>query len=298
MFDISRLMQDFGNPETNRLASELKEILEQSKFDITSPIRITNRGSGPVFDIVCRGNEQHRVITAVDDNGAVVELGIGAGSRGLVANEFVPDPNFSLDPTLVNEVFSTQGNSPREPSSSLLRQGRSGSGVPHAKRPFVPVAGWGEALSHLQKSNDTEHAPDSSVKITRDGNQYWWCSQPWKWQVVRCTITAINADTLTCNVVANGKVLAESITVAKPCYLQQSLWDGVTYDGQSYVYSDSQTRVCTAGYYSAENQEVYPAYDIASPCPVIYAHWVGNSTNITNVGWIDLNLDARHWIAS
>ncbi|MBT3710125.1 MAG: hypothetical protein HOG19_11835 [Gammaproteobacteria bacterium] len=297
MFDITRLMQDFGNKETNKLASELTEILAQSKFDIKSPISITNRSSGPVFDIVQKGAEQHRVIAAKDEAGSVVEVGIGAGSIGIVASELLPDPNFALDPTLVNDVFSTQGNVARDSESSLLNEGVSGSGIPHTRKPFVPVAGWGEAFANLQKSADTEHAPESSVKLTRAGNQYWWPTEPWKWQAVRCTITAINNDTLTCNVVANGKVVAESITVAKPCHLQRTPWDGVTYDGAVYAYSNSQTRTSTVGY-SATNQEVYPAYDLSSPCPAIYAHWVGNSTNISNVGWIDLNLDARHWIAS
>lgn len=297
MFDISRLMQDFGSPESNRLAKELIEILEQSHFNIQSPLKITNHGSGPVFDIVQRGAEQHRVITAVDEDGSVVEVGIGAGSRGLVASEFLPDPNFALDPTLVNEVFSTQGNVASDPSSSLFNLGVSGSGVPHTRKPFVPVAGWAEAFAGLQKSTDTEHAPDSAIKTTRAGNQYWWVTEPWKWQVVRCTITAINEDTLTCNVVANGKVVAESITVAKPCYLQQTPWDGTTYDGASYAYSDSQTRVCTVGY-DDTNQEVYPSYDTASPCPTIFVHWAGNRSGVSGVYWQDLNVDARHWIAS
>jgi hypothetical protein len=297
MFNVNELHRDFGDRNVNKLAKQLAEVLSQREFDLTKPIVMRNSGAGPVFDIKQSGSSQHKLITATDSDGKVVQLGFGAASTGITANEFLPNPNFALDPGLINEVFSTQGNIARNPDRSLLGEKRSGSGMPHTRQPFVPVAGWADAFAGLQKSNDTEHAPDSAVKLTRDGQQYWWCREPWKWQVVRCTVTAINADTLTCTVIANGKVVAESITVAKPCYLRQTEWDGVTYDGAAYVYSDSQTRVCSVGYTDTD-QEVYPSYDIASPCPVIFAQWVGNNSGVAGVGWVDLNLDARHWIAS
>jgi len=297
MFDITRLMQDFGSKETNQLAAELKEILEQSKFDIRSPIEITNRGSGPVFDIIQRGVEQHRVIAAVDETGAVVELGIGAGSRGVNASEFVPDPNFSLDPTAINEVFSTQGNNPRDPSSSLLEHKRSGTGVPHEKKPYVPVAGWADALAGLHKSNDTEHAPDAAVALTRDGQHYWWPTKPEHWHLVRATITSINTDTLTCAIVANGKCVAENVTVARNCYLQRTPWDGETIDGIEYTYTDNQTRTANDGV-TSETQTIVPAYYTAGslydPCGHIYITWVGNETDVSGVGWVEV-LPHRVW---
>ncbi len=297
MFQTDSLSRDWGDARLNDLAKAVQQVLEQQEFDLVQPLVIRNAGSGPAIDIKQSGKTQHQVLRAKDGDGRLVQIGFGAGSRGLTANEFVPDPNFSLDPTLINEAFSTQGRTPGEPESSLLSGKRSGTGVPHTSEPYTPVAGWAAALTGLQKSNDTEHAPDSSVKLTRDGNQYWWLTEPWKWQVVRCTVTAINSDTLTCNVIANGKVVAESITVAKPCHLRQTIWDGVTHGGQAYAYTNSQTRTCTTGY-AVENQEVYPAYELTGPCPVVYAHWVGNATGVTDAGWIDLNLDARHWIAS
>jgi hypothetical protein len=116
--------------------------------------------------------------------------------------------------------------------------------------------------------------------------------------VVRATVTAINEDTLTCSVVANNNVSAEEIVVAKPCYLRQTGWDGVTTDGVSYVYTTSQTReATTTGDSSQEDQAVSPLYSLDGPCPVIFAAWVGNDSGVSNVGWIDLNLDARQWFA-
>lgn len=298
MFQTDSLSRDWGDERVNGFAQAIVDVLRQNEFDLNKPIVFRNAGSGPVFDIKQSGNQQHLVVRASDDVGRLLQLGFGAGSRGLTANEFVPDTNYSLDPTLINEAFSTQGNLPAEPESSLLSTGRSGTGVPHTAKPFVPVAGWGEALAGLQKSEDTEHAPDSSVKLTRDGNQYWWVNEPWKWQVVRCTVTAINADTLTCNVIANGKVVAESITVAKPCYMRQTPWDDQTVNGILYEYATSQTRTATTmSDSSTEDQTVEPLYSTDGPCPTIFAEWVGNNSGIAGVGWIDMNVDARQWFA-
>jgi len=296
MFDTSTLERDFGDGQINDLARQVADVLKQRSFYIREPITLRNYGSGPAIDIQQNGLSQHKLISASDSDGRFLQLGFGAASRGITANEFVPDTNYSLDPTLINEVFSTQGNAPHEADRSLLTEGRSGTGIPHTRKPYVPVAGWGDALAGLQKSNDTEHAPDSAIKLTRDGNQYWWVTEPWKWQVVRCTVTAINADTLTCNVVANGKVIAESITVAKPCYLQQTGWDGQTVGGVTYTYSDSQHRTAATDPYTSTSEVVYPLYATDGPCPHIYAHWVGNKTGLSGVYWLDLNVDARHWI--
>lgn len=290
MFDTRRLDRNFD--DVNDLRDAVREALEQSTFDIQKPIKVRNHGSGPVFDIRQLGNEQHEILHAIDDNGQIVRLGIGAASAGIVANEFVPDTNFVLDPDAVDEFFRNGSY----PDSSTFGQGVAGDGVPF-RDAIVPRSGWGAAFAGLQKSNDTEHAPDSADKLTRNGNVTWWIREPWKWQVVRCLVTAINDDTLTCTVVANGKVTAESITVAKPCYLRQTVWEGETYDGITYTYTDSQHRSADDGVYSPTDEVVYPLYDTASPCPHIFAAWVGNNTGITDVGWLDLNVDARHWIA-
>lgn len=290
MFDTRRLQRDYS--ELNEAVKDIIEVLEQHTFDLQKPLKLRNHGSGPVFDIRQLGNEQHEILHAIDDTGQVVRLGIGAASAGIVANEFVPDTNFSLDPDQIDEVFRNESY----PASSTFGLGVAGDGVPF-RETVTPRSGWGAAFAGLQKSNDTEHAPDSADKLTRNGNVTWWCREAWKWQVVRCTITAINADTLTCSVVANGKVTAETITVAKPCYLRQTDWDGVTYSGVTYTYSNSQTRSADDGGSGGPTTEVvYPSYDTDSPCPVIFAEWVGNNTGITDVGWIDMNLDARHWV--
>ena len=121
--------------------------------------------------------------------------------------------------------------------------------------------------------------------------------------VLRCRITAINNDTLTCLVVDDGTasspLLGTTITVAKDCHLQRTPWHGQTFNGITYTYSDSQTRTANNGV-TTVTQVVYPAYYVHgspyTPCAEIYARWVLNKTDVTNVWYIDLNTGARHWV--
>ena len=295
MFDTTPLRRQFDS--VNELGKAVEQVLQQKHFTLHEPLVIRRAGDGPVFDV--KHDTGHIVVNATDAEGRRVQLGIGLGSSGIVANELIPDPNYAIDPGLVHGLFSTQGNTPRDSDDSGFGQGISGSGRPHEKQPFVPRAGWAEAISNLQKSNDTEHAPGSAIKLTRDGQKAWWVTEPWKWQAVRCTVTTINADTLTCAVVANGNVTAETITVAKPCELQQTPYDGNSVGGFTYTYTDSQTRECEDdATYVTEGQEVFPAYINSGTCPIIYALWVGNQTDLSDVRWIDLNVAARHWVVA
>lgn len=296
MFDTSTLRKNWRDPETKELANLLDILLSQTSFEIREPINLANFGSGPAIAV----KQMTDGITAIEQTnraGQVASVGFGMASRGLVANELIPDPNFAIDPEIVRQQLSTQGNNPasREETDGF-NTGVSGSGVSHTLTPMVPVADWGRGLASLQKSNDTEHATDSADKFTRDGQVSWLVRKPSHWQVLRATVTAINDDTLTCSIVAHGNVEAETITVAKPCTLQRTPWDGETVDGVTYTYSDSQHREADdGGAYAPEDQIVDPPYVTDGPCPEIYVHWVGNQTDIDDCYWIDLNVDGRHW---
>ena len=298
MFDTSPLKRNWRDPETRELAKLLDDLLSQTSFELLQPINLLNFGSGPAIAVKQMSNG----ITAIEQTnqeGQLASVGFGMASRGLVANELVPDPNFAIDPNIVREQLSTQGNDPASRAETDgFNTGVSGSGVPNTLTPMVPTADWGRALTSLQKSNDTEHAPDSADKFTRDGQVSWLVRKPSHWQVLRATVTAINDDTLTCSVVPHGKVVAETITVAKPCTLQMTPWDGVTVDGITYTYTDSQHREADEGGYAPEEQVVDPPYVLDGPCPEIYVHWVANDVDVTVADggqWIDLNVDARHW---
>lgn len=295
MFDTRSLERSFR--DADELADAVRKILSSATLQIQSPIIVRNKGSGPAFRVINSGAETHRVLEAIDSAGEEVRLGIGMGSMGIVANELVPDPNFAIDATFAQLAIATAGNSPSFPNESGYGTKTSGSGRPYNIELLSPRLDWARALTSLQRSTDTEHAPDSADKFTRDGQVSWLVRKPSHWMVLRATITAINDDTLTCSIIANGKVVAEQVTVAKPCTLQRTPWDGETVDGVTYAYTDSQTRTATSGGYPVD-QVVDPPYSTSGPCPEIYIHWVGNMTDITDCYWIDLNVDGRHWAAA
>ena len=89
--------------------------------------------------------------------------------------------------------------------------------------------------------------------------------------------------------------------------MRTSYYDGETISGNSYtdVEDDSQARTATAGGVS-ESQTVDPPYDVETVYvdgSEIYIRWVSNGTGVTDTGgspvcYIDLNVDARAWVAS
>lgn len=300
MFDTSELRRNWGDQNLNDAMDAVALILGQSQFDLHSPLTLNNRGSGPAIRVIQSGDKQHIVLDSSDSEGRVLRLGYGYGSSGITASELVPDVNYALDPALITEALRTTGDGGSDPERSLLSEATSGSGVPSTVENFSPRAGWGAAFAGLQKSEDTEHAPSGAVKMTRDGQQYWWPTKPEHWHLIRATISAINTDTLTCAIVANGKVVAENVTVARNCYLQRSPWDGETIGGITYTYSDNQTRSADDGVNPAETQSIVPAYytngSLYDPCNHIYIAWVGNATDVSGVGWVEV-LPHRVWSA-
>lgn len=289
MFNVDKLKRDFDDP--NDLRDVLINLLKQRHLVFQEPVKIDNRGSGPAFEFVLNGREDSLILKAVNDDNQELRLGIGAASAGIMANEFMPDPNFAVPVEAIDDLFSNA----EYPGLSGYERNGSGTGVPFAKA-VVPIHGWAEALAGLQKSNDTEHAPDSAEKFTRNGNQYWLCREPWKWGSIRGTITAINDDTLTVTSTANGRVPAQSFTVAKPPHLRRSLFDGLTIGGIAYTYSDSQHREADDGVYTPTDEVVYDLYATSGPHSTIYFDWIVNGSGVDSVYWCDQNRGARHWI--
>lgn len=290
MFDVRSLDQNWEHAEVRRLAETLKRLLNGT-LDIRSPIVIRNHGSGPVFH-VAQMSSGITVIEAVNEEGHEVALGFGMASRGIVANEYVPLDTFAIDALFAQECLRS-GDTPDRSGFGIRT---SGSGKPESDAQVKVVADWTRGLLSLQRSLDTEHAPNAADKFTRDGQVSWLVRKPSHWHLLRVRIDTINDDTLECTVIANGKVTEETITVAKPCTLQRTPWDGTTYNGVTYTYSDSQTREADDGAYDPVEQVVDPPYDTDSPCPEIYVSWVGNKTDLDGVYWIDVNVDARHWV--
>lgn len=297
MFDTSTLRKNWRDPETKELANLLDILLSQTSFEIREPINLANFGSGPAIAV----KQMTDGITAIEQTnraGQVASVGFGMASRGLVANELIPDPNFAIDPEIVRQQLSTQGNNPasREETDGF-NTGVSGSGVPHTLTPMVPTGDWGRALTSLQKSNDTEHAPGAMVKLTRDGQVYWWACEPWKLGSIRGQITAVNDDTLTVETTMEGRVPLSEVTIAKPYTLRRTPFDGETIDGVTYTYSDSQHRsVDDGGAYAPEDQIVDPPYSASiEQFSWVFFNWIVNGSGLDEIWWMDENRDSRHW---
>tara|TARA_R110002051_G_scaffold212810_1_gene277862 strand:+ start:248 stop:919 length:672 start_codon:yes stop_codon:yes gene_type:complete len=183
----------------------------------------------------------------------------------------------------------------------------AGSGVPDVLRDNIegtewqPVPGVGEMLGGLESSQWEKatsigsHPPKAALVSELEGQAVWFPTDLHGWMVNRCSVTAVNADTLTCQ----REVIGDTITVAKPPSLQRTPFDGKTINGVLYSYIDNQTRTATSST-ATETQAISPSYDGStgySPGDVVYTRWVSNGTDVEDVLYIDINVDARAWVA-
>ena len=290
--------------EQCRNFEELREVLvsefsSAAPIDVRTQIRLTNHTNSDVLQVVNTGRDDWHGVAVKDSSGRETKLGIGVGSQGIVANEFLPNRNYSIDPTLAAQHYDG------------LNVG-SGYGARDGfwtRLTGTLKAGWGRFFDSYFQSVKTWHPPATADQFSLNGNPKWLPSDPCGWTVLRCSITAVNNDTLTCTVINDGSgtdpaaIIGATITVAKDCHLQRTPWDGKTINGITYTYIDSQTRTATASSSStSETQVVYPKYrvqgDPADPCSDLYVRWVANRTDVSGVWYIDLNTAARHWVVA
>lgn len=289
-----------------RTLEELKQTLysiftSAAPIDVRTPLKINNHMNQEAIQIVNTGRDTQYGISVKDSDGRETTLGIGLGSSGIMASEIVPNKNFTLDPSIVAQHFNGQN------VGSGLGVGVSGSGVPNTIINYEVKPGWGSLLDSYLKSPQTWHPAATADQFSMNGVRKWWPTDPVGWTVIRCRITAVNNDTLTCVVIDDGSgsdpqgIIGSTVTVAKDCHLQRTPWDGQTIGGVTYTYSDSQTRTANDGV-TTEDQVVYPKYrvdgDSYDPCSCVYARWVANRTDLSGTWYIDLNTAARHWVVA
>lgn len=303
------LLGDLANEiDEAKTLEELKRVLSHgfssaAPIDLRTPIKFTNHTNDNALQIVNTGRDDYHGVSVKDADGRETTLGIGLGSRGLVANEVIPSRNFTLDPDQVQAHFT---------GTDVGSGYTTTQGFWHTITGIVK-AGWGRFLDSYTLSPQTWHPPHTADQYSQNGNRKWMPSDPLGWTVLRCRVTAINNDSLTCLVIDDSSgtdpagILGSTITVAKPCSLQRTPWDGTSYNGITYTYSDSQTRVANDGV-TKETQVVEPAYHAYGescsspylgacwPCYDLYVRWVGNRTDLASTYYIDLNVDARHWV--
>ena len=343
---IANLTQREWSPEVQEFVEALVAALSSSDgITLDEPLVLNNKTNGPAIRINNTGDSNHSGLSVINDNGEQSTLGVGMGSEGIVANEFVPLVNYALDPDLVHQKYSSTGghggattltpDSTENPSGapagpgidkktqggadlkSGYNTGNSGTGIPGLvgidPPTFVVMAGYGKMLASLQKSSRVNcsdsstlqgsHPPDTAHQLTLNGNPLWWIKTLHGWAVNRGEVTSVYEEYLE----VKREIIGDTVTVAKPPVLRTSSYEDETISGISYtdVEDDSQARTATSGGVS-ESQVVDPPYDVETAYvdgSEIYIRWVSNGTGVTDSGgspvcYIDLNVDAREWVAS
>ena len=343
---VANLTQKEWSPEVQEFAEALVAALSSSDgITLDEPLVLNNKTNGSAIRINNVGSTNHSGLSVINDNGEQSTLGVGMGSEGIVANELVPLVNYSLDPDLVHQKYSSSGKhggdttltpdstenpggSPSGPGvkkntqggadlKSGYNTGNSGTGIPGLvgvdPPTFVAIAGYGKMLASLQKSSRVNcsdssttqgsHPPDTSHQLTLNGNPVWWVKNLHGWAVNRGEVTAVHDEYLE----VKREIIGDTVTVAKPPALRTSGYDDETIGGITYagVEGDSQSRTASSGGVS-ESQSVDPAYDAETAYvdgSEIYIRWVSNGTGVTDTGgspvcYIDINVDAREWVAS
>ena len=329
---LSKIQSRKWAPEDiNRLAEELHDAFaSQGPIVLSGPVVVHNPTAGPAITIVNTSDvENQDGIEISDSSGHKVKLGIGLGSRGVFASNFVFDEAFRSDPMATTDAYGKDGQggttnlAPGEhgPSLGVVYENKkqsqvasgfsypnAGTGIPDILEPdaqfssWVPLPGVGEMLgSILESGEDVEtvtgsHPPHTSYIATLNGDSLYIPSDLNGWMVNRCTVLEVNEDTLTCQ----RDLVGDTIIVAKPYSLQRTPFDLKTISGVYYEYLTNQTRTATNAT-ASETQEISPSYDGTtgySPGNVVYARWVSNGTDIEGVQYIDINADARAWVST
>jgi len=112
-------------------------------------------------------------------------------------------------------------------------------------------------------------------------------------KITLATINSQEDDYLKCYFNSNY----QEVYVAKPRALRRSLFDGLTVDGVSYVYSNAYTRVASADGEDDETQLITPSYYDGEQI-IIFHHDTGLTVTLGLIVWGDLNTAARAWAVS
>lgn len=111
--------------------------------------------------------------------------------------------------------------------------------------------------------------------------------------IQKARIDSLAGDYLVCNLwdYVEEDWSAETVNVAKPPSLRNSV---TSEGGFSYSYSDTNTRTATAAGYDAIVYSVDRPYAVGT---VLMVADTGGDTGVTDATYVDLNWDARAWIA-
>ena len=141
---VANLTQKEWSPEVQEFAEALVAALSSADgITLDEPLVLNNKTNGSAIRINNVGSTNHSGLSVINDNGEQSTLGVGMGSEGIVANELVPLVNYSLDPDLVHQKYSSSGKHGGD--TTLTPDGRgSKEWVQHRKQWHGDTGtGWG-----------------------------------------------------------------------------------------------------------------------------------------------------------
>lgn len=101
--------QSWKSPDGQKMADILTAIFsDESPISLDQPITIINNTAQAAINIT--GVADSRAIEITTPGGQVSSMGVGVGNTGLIANEFVPMPEYMLPADVASQYYSTVPN--------------------------------------------------------------------------------------------------------------------------------------------------------------------------------------------
>lgn len=187
-------LRDTGVEELKRdLITALSSL---DAIDLESPLVFNNNTKSPGIIMVNTFDGNNALMQGFNSAWESSQIGVGLGSYGLLANEFIPDPAFFIDPSCAQQYYASVGNqggtststpgtsanvagappgkgcipsqNARDGCPSGYNTGIGGTGDPGCHTsPFAPVAGIGQMFVSQQPGEGT-------VDVVWQGQQIRW----------------------------------------------------------------------------------------------------------------------------
>lgn len=135
--DDNGVLKDTGVQE---LVETLLQILSSvGPIELHRPLEFINRTNGPAMKIYNTGDDDWHGIRVHDNRGNESQLGIGLGNENLLANEFIPHPDASIDPFDQQRFYSDLGgNAGRDRDHPQAVFANNGLYGPNIFAPYQP----------------------------------------------------------------------------------------------------------------------------------------------------------------
>lgn len=143
-------LRDTGVQEYNE--EVLRLLSSQSPIPLHRPLEFINYTNGPGIIMHNVGQTDWMAIRIRDRRGNESQMGIGLGNENLLANEYIPHPDASIDPFDANRFYSDLGgNAGRDRNHPQAIFANNGLFGPSIFAPWVPIfAAFGAGCGNLR----------------------------------------------------------------------------------------------------------------------------------------------------